>query len=110
MDIAESRRGDIVILKLGGRLDSGTSNEFQERLLALIDGGEKRLVIDLARIDYVSSAGLRAFLVGAKRLKGAGGKIALCSLKSNIKEVFDLSGFSSLFPAFPSVEGAVSNV
>ncbi|MBI2952169.1 STAS domain-containing protein, partial [bacterium] len=67
-------------------------------------------VIDLAQLDYVSSAGLRAFLGGAKRLKGGGGKIALSALKSNVKEVFDLSGFSSLFPIAPSVEGAVSNV
>lgn len=110
MNIAESKRGNIVILKLSGRLDSGTSNDFQDKLLELIDGGEKRLVIDLAQLDYVSSAGLRAFLVAAKRLKGVGGKIALSAMKSNIKEVFDLSGFTSLFPISPSVEGALSNV
>ncbi len=68
------------------------------------------MVIDVGQVDYVSSAGLRAFLVAAKRLKGAGGKVAIAAMKNNIKEVFDLSGFSSLFPSFPSVEGAVSNV
>jgi len=108
MEIREDKRGDIVIVGLKGRLDASTSNRLEERLLALIDGGEKRFVIDFSQLDYISSSGLRVLLMAAKRLRDANGKIVLSSLKDHIKEVFDIAGFSSIFPIFHSQEEAIN--
>lgn len=108
MEITESKREDILILRLRGRLDASTSSKFEEKLLTSIDGGEKKFIIDFSQLDYISSSGLRVLLMAAKRLRGSGGEIVLSSLKDQIKEIFDIAGFSSIFPIFYSQEEAIS--
>jgi anti-anti-sigma factor len=85
-----------VILGLSGKLDATTVKTFEDKILAEIDSGDRRFVIDLSQLDYVSSSGLRVFLLAAKRLRSRDGKIAFCSLKDHVQQVFDLSGFSSI--------------
>ena len=89
-------------------MDATTSNGLEERLLALIDGGEKQFVIDFSQLDYISSSGLRVLLLSAKRLRGSNGKIVLSSLKEHIKEIFEIAGFSSIFNIFQSQEDAIN--
>lgn len=108
MEIIEGKRGDITILELRGRLDASTSNRLEEKLLALIDSGKKQLIIDFTNVDYISSSGLRVLVIAAKKLKNVEGKIALSSMKDFIKSVFDIAGFSSIFPIFHSKEEAIN--
>ena len=102
MDISAGKDGDILIVGLKGRLDANTSPALEERLVSLIDSGEKRFLVDFNELDYISSAGLRVLLMGAKRLKNLSGRIVLASLKDHIKEVFDIAGFSSVLTIYPS--------
>ncbi len=99
MDIAEGKEGTVCVLEPKGRLDSASARGFEERLRAVLDRGENTLLIDLASLDYISSAGLRVLLVGAKRLQQSGGVIALCDLKPSIREIFEISGFLTIFTA-----------
>lgn len=69
----------------------------EQALVGVIDQGEKRLVLDCAGLDFISSAGLRSLLLAVKKMKAAGGGISLAALQPNVKEVFDISGFSALF-------------
>ena len=108
MEITEGKRGEIIILGLKGRLDASTSKGLEEKLVALTEGGEKRLVVDFSQLDYISSSGLRVLLVAAKSLTKANGKIVLSSLKDHIKEIFDMTGFSSIFPIYYSREEAIN--
>ena len=110
MEINERRAADILTLSLSGKLDSTTSKLFEEKILGQIESGERRIVIDLAQLDYISSAGLRVFLLANKRLSSANGKIALCSLKDQVKEVFDIAGFSSIFSIHGSHEDATKDL
>ena len=87
-----------------------TSKTFEDKLLADIDSGGQRFVIDLAQLEYVSSSGLRVFLVAAKRLTSSKGKIVLCSLKDHIRQVFDLAGFSSILAIFGSRDEAFKSL
>ncbi len=107
MEITENKRGDIFILTLNGRLDSITSNKFEEKFLSLLSKEEKKVVVDCSQLDYISSAGLRVLLMVSKRLRVANGKIVLSSLKDQVKEVFDIAGFSSIFTIFKSQDEAV---
>ena len=107
MDITEFRTADIVTLSLSGELDSMTSKTFEAKMLAQIASGDRRLIIDLARLDYISSSGLRVFVLAAKRLDTGNGKIVLCSLKDPVREVFDIAGFLSLFPVYDSHDEAI---
>jgi len=108
MEITEDKRGEILILKLKGRLDSLTSNKLEERFLALLDKEEKKVIVDFSQLDYISSAGLRVLLMVSKRLQGSKGKIVLSSMQEQAKEVFDIAGFSSIFHIFQSQEDAIN--
>ncbi len=110
MEITEERRENILILRVIGRLDSSTSKMMEERLLSIIDSGERRLVIELSQLDYISSAGLRVFLLAAKRIGNAKGRMILCSLQDAVKQVFDIAGFSSLLTLAGSTEEAIKGL
>ena len=109
MDIIEDRRGGGVLLTVNGRLDSTTSGALEEKLLALVNGGVKQLVLNFSALEYISSAGLRVLLIVAKKLKPSG-VLALCGLHDHIREVFDLAGFSPLFPIHESEEAALRHL
>jgi anti-sigma B factor antagonist len=110
IEIDEHQTADIVTLSLSGKLDTTSAKAFEEKILGQIESGERRIVIDLAQLDYVSSSGLRVFLLASKRLTSANGKIALCSLKDQVKEVFDIAGFSSIFSIFGPHDEAIKNI
>jgi anti-anti-sigma factor len=110
MDIQEEQTGDILTVALTGRLDAATSKGVEDHLLARIDGGARTLVLDLAGLDYISSVGLRVFVVAAKRLKAGGGSIVVCALKPSIQQVFEIAGFTKLFPAYDSRAAAISGL
>lgn len=107
MNIAESRRGGNLVIAPEGRIDSASSAIFDRHLAAAIERGDTQLVLDLGRLDYISSTGLSAFLAAAKKIRAAGGRMALCGLNNRIKQVFEMSGFLRLFPIFPNVDAAV---
>jgi anti-sigma B factor antagonist len=110
MDISEDRKADVVILALSGKLDATTAKNFEEKILGVIDSGAQRLIIDLSQLEYVSSSGLRVFLLVAKRLQGRQGRIVLCALKDHVRQVFDLAGFSSILSIYGSRDEAFKNL
>ncbi len=110
MEIREERKEGFFVLGLVGRLDAATSKQFEDKILATIDGGEKRFVIDLSQLDYISSSGLRVFLLASKRLNPAGGKVILCSLKEPVRQVFEIAGFASILPIVASRDEAVKKL
>ena len=95
MDIHEETVGDATILVPLSRVDSATAKAFEARVIAAVGAGSARIVIDFAQLDYISSAGLRVVLVGAKMTR-APRKFVLCGMKPHIREVFDVSGFSKI--------------
>ena len=107
MEITERGTADIVTLSLSGRLDTTTAKTFEAKILARIESGDRRFIIDLAQLDYISSAGLRVFLFAAKRLASRNGKIVLCSLKDPVREVFNIAGLLSDFPVYSSHDEAM---
>lgn len=108
MNIAESRRDGNLIIAPSGRIDTTSSPIFDRHLSSVIDRGDTRLVIDLADLEYISSTGLSAFISAAKKVKAAGGRMALTGLNSRIRLVFEMSGFLRLFPVFPNVDAAIA--
>ncbi len=101
---------DIQVVRPQGRLDSASGPAFEKDLIGHIDGGSRRMVLDLSGLQYISSAGLRVLLLAAKRMKSSGGRFALCSLSRQISEVFEISGFNSILDIYPSYEDAVARL
>jgi anti-anti-sigma factor len=76
-----------------GRLDSASAGTFENQLLALFESSGARVLVDFSGLEYVSSAGLRVVLMGAKKARQTQGKMALCGLRPDVREVFEVSGF-----------------
>lgn len=110
MEINELNDSGATVLALSGRLDSNTCATLEARLFQAIDAGAACLVVDFADLAYVSSAGLRVLLMGAKRLRASDGKLALCGLNANIREVFAMSGFDKILTIAPSRAEALAAV
>ena len=107
MQIAESVENQVTILAVSGRVDSSTSGALDESLqAAIVKAGS--LVVDFSEARYISSAGLRALLKAAKAARASGRRLALCGLSPLVHEVFDVSGFSSLFEIHADRGEAVS--
>ena len=108
MKIHRDKQGAVLVVRPEGRLDATSADEMTQALLAAFDGGDERIVVDLSGLEYISSAGLRSLLVGAKRASTEGGKIVLSRPEDYIKEVFDAAGFSAIFSIYPTTEEAVT--
>jgi len=107
MDITVTRESGWVIARVAGRLDGTTMQAAESELLALIGQGERRMLLDLTALEYISSAGLRVLLSAAKKMKASGGTIALFGLSANVREIFRLSGFDKIFSIYESQEEAL---
>ncbi|GMU43906.1 MAG: STAS domain-containing protein [Xanthomonadales bacterium] len=93
MEIQVTREGDVAVLSPLGRIDSATSPEVEQVVDQQLALGSTRLLFDLAHVDYVSSAGLRVFLVAGKKAQRAAGRIALCNLSPTVREILVIAGF-----------------
>ena len=102
MEIATREESGVTIVEFVGRLDTNTSPVAQSTISGLLDKGVQKLLIDFAKLTYVSSAGLRVVLATTKRMSGSGGELRLCQLNESVQEVFDISGFSGLLNLFKS--------
>ncbi len=102
MEISVKTVNDVKVLAFEGRLDNQTSPDAEKQLLQLIEAGETKILVNLEKLAYTSTAGLQVLLVAAKRLKTADGDLRICSLNEAVKEVFEISGFSTIFTIFES--------
>ncbi len=110
MEIICETKKDIEIVKVKGRLDATNAADFEKDLITIIERNPKALVIDMEGLDYISSAGLRTLLLGAKLLKNKDRILALCGLRETVKEVFDIAGFTELFPIYESEEEGLKEI
>ena len=104
------KKKDCLLITVVGRMDAVTTPEFEQTLAGWIDEGEIRFIVDFAGLDYISSAGLRGILTSVKRLKTEGGLMVLTSLYGTVKEVFEISGFTTIIPIYESVEAALQEM
>ena len=109
MDIQDKRTGDVSIVILSGRLDAYGANDLERNLDSLINAGRVQLVINLEKLEYISSSGLRVFLAALKQAKKQQGDIKLACPKPYIVEIFDIAGFTQLFNMFDTEEAAVKS-
>ena len=108
MDIVKNMEGEILTVKLIGRLDTNASMEFEQEVEKSINSNSKNMIIDFTDLEYICSSGLRVIIQAAKKLKSLQGELVLCSMEDYIQEVFEISGFDTFLKIFPSKEEAVN--
>jgi len=108
MNISTRTQQDVTVVAIAGKLDSNTSPEAQQALDGIVAGGARTVVVDFTALDYISSAGLRVLLGTARRLRGSGGALRLFGLNETVREVFEISGFSTILAVFPTEAAALA--
>lgn len=91
MKINQEREGNWLTLRLEGRLDTGTAPELEEIVKNSFDG-LSCVTLDLDKLEYLSSAGLRVLLAAQKRMNKQG-EMVVCNVNETIMEVFEVTGF-----------------
>src|SRR3712207_4022983 len=100
--------GEHTVLEVGGEVDVYTAPRLRERLIELVDGGARKVVVDLSGVDFLDSTGLGVLVGALKRLRAAGGTFGLVCAKEPLLKIFRITALDQVFPVFPSVEAATS--
>ncbi len=109
MEMQAGMKNDFVILKMKGRMDAATGPAFEKECLSWIDDkGARRVIVDMAGLEYISSAGLRSILSISMKLRAQEGEIRFANLSGMVKEVFTIAGFSTMFQSYDSVDQALA--
>jgi anti-anti-sigma factor len=101
------QKNDYNVVAVEGRMDAVSAPEFEKFLNALIAEGVLKVIVDFEGLDYISSAGLRSVLITAKKIQSKNGEILIVSLHDTVKEIFEISGFSTIIPIHESVDAAL---
>jgi anti-anti-sigma factor len=107
MEIETRQENEAMVVTVTGRVDAVTSPELENSLSELVESDAKIIIVGLDALEYISSAGLRVILATAKKLKAKEGDVLLAGLHGDVKNVFDISGFTSIFRIFDTVEDAL---
>jgi anti-sigma B factor antagonist len=102
--------GQTHIIELGGEVDLYTAPEFKERMVQLIDGGKKQIVVDLSQATFIDSTTLGVLVGGVKRLRPAGGALALVCTDQNITKIFEITGLDRVFPIHSTRDEALQSL
>jgi len=100
---------DTFLIKVGGYVDTTTSQELDRTIEELLKKDVTRLIIDLEDVDYISSAGWGIFISEIKSVRRKGGDIKLVKMTSDVFEVFELLEFHRILRAYDSVEDALAD-
>jgi|HigsolmetaAR201D_1030396.scaffolds.fasta_scaffold12377_2 anti-sigma B factor antagonist len=115
MDISIRQLQRVDVISLSGRLDASSSPELKREIDALLDKGRARLVLDLTNLETLSSAGLRVIADARKRARAfkltdlEGGDVRIAGPSKYIREVLDLTGFSTMLQIYDDTLSAVGS-
>lgn len=107
MNIEEHTTGGATVVRLSGRLDTATAPGVHEHLDTIVDADVGLVIVDLSRVDFMSSAGLRVLLATAKRLRPSG-TLRIFGLNPTVEDVFEMSGFSMILSVFADEASALA--
>jgi anti-sigma B factor antagonist len=109
MKIRIDKKDSLIIIFVSGDINAVTCEKLQEKIDELITNGNKHLLLDLAEVDYISSAGLRIILATAKRLYNSG-IFAVSRPKPTIREILEMVGLANIIAIYDTLEAARKNL
>ena len=113
MELRIQESDGILLLAPRGRIDHTNCDQFLASIQPHVDrcsAGGVALVFDLSALEYVSSAGLRCFLLAAKQVKPRGGIVAVAAMNPVVREIFEISHFHLVFPTFATLQEAMARL
>lgn len=113
MNVSSRRFANAIAVHVAGRLDQDTCEAFRGQLMGFVDAAARdggAIVLDLSALEYVSSAGLRCFMLASRQAKAQHGRIFVAALQPMVSEIFEISHFNLVFQVFPSLGEAMAAV
>jgi len=109
MEVSLKKSGDINIVEISGSIDSKTAPDLQQNILDIVADTNK-IILDLTKVSFVSSAGLRVLLMVYRQLKAKDGKVVLVGVSDEIKDVMFMTGFITFFSIEATVDEAITKI
>ena len=94
------RQGRIVVLALRGNLDSAAAFAFDRAITQVLGKADAPVVFDCERLEFLSSSGIRSFVVARNLTKVGGGRVVVCNLPPHIRQVIRLAGLDAVLGVF----------
>ena len=113
LELRQSRTGDVVVIAVSGRVDHANADQFRAELWPHVLGcaaGGDRLVLDLAGLEYISSAGLRVLMLASRQAKARDGTLVVCGLQPIVREIFQISRFDVVLQVLANREVALGEL
>ncbi len=96
MQVIISSHDNQTVVTLTGRVDTTNAEQFLQDISPLMEGDNPDIVVDCSGMDYTSSQGLRVFLMLQKSVGSRKGRLVLKDMQPQVREVFDITGFSNI--------------
>ena len=109
MDITERNENGVDVFVLAGRVDTEGAVDMDLALQAAVSGGKHNMVLDMAAVSYISSAGLRTMADVLTKNREAGGDLKLVALNRKVLRVFRIIGFDKFFSLYDTLEAAIAD-
>jgi len=103
MDVRVTESVGVTVIAIDGEIDTNTAPIAQQQILPLATAG-RRLVIDMTKVAYMSSAGIRMLLSTYRQVNSAGGKIVLVGLSEDVRDTMSITGFIKFFQTYDTVD------
>ena len=113
MQLTDQRIGNALLLKVSGRIDRASADDFKKALgpyLAQCKPGGVVLVLDFSAVEYISSIGFQVLLVAQRQAKTQYGAIAVAALQPGVKSIFEIANFSKVIRCHESVRDALADL
>ena len=107
MTIEQTQVDGRVVLHVAGRMDAENAVVFEKQCESCIAEGVTKLVVNLADLKYVSSMGLRSFVMIGQKLQEKGGDFRICCLTGLVRQVFEITRLNQVLPLHDSLESAL---
>jgi anti-sigma B factor antagonist len=107
LSIVTEQHGKVTVAKCTGFIDSQTALAIETAITDLIAKKMYKIIIDLSKIDYVSSAGWGIFVGYVRDLRKSGGDLKFVNMKNEVREIFELLDFTNILEYFGDIESAV---
>ena len=107
MEIIQEKVNDVAIVEIKGRLDVTTASDLEQVFTKLLSENQNKVLVECRELEYISSAGLRVLLNAAKQYNKVSGQIMLAGLSQNVKQVFEIYGFTSICPIYATRDEAL---
>ena len=112
MNVGSRKYANALVVTVTGRLDQDTCEGFRGELMGFVGDAAQNaggVVLDLSGLEYISSAGLRCFMLASREARAKNARVVVASLQPMVAEIFAISHFNLVFQVFPGVRDALAS-